>query len=449
MQGCREVFGHHSRIDNIEVKCNGGTTHVNILVLAAIVPKWLLRSITEQVSPYMTSLIVPWMNIDDLVTFLSYLHEQDPQFQESGLVQLECALANLSSLFNVKELLGFQQSETMIQQPSPIEDNESLASIDNVDSVVTDFGPHSSLDDDEDSVVFSRQSPDEERNFSYLSEFDLESLDDQILTANFSDQEGRLVCLVCYKIFGAQHHSAFRNHLTAHPRAMTRRIKLKNLPKRKNKTVQVKLKNPNHRKGFSTQRNGKPKESEDNLQCDQCPFVGQNPPALKAHAKSHLEKSFQCPSCPRKFFSEKLLFNHTESGICSLEKRTCKVCDKVLSDPTRLKKHLLQHGSVKSWKCSQCPKSFTEQRSLKEHQLIHSQERRHPCPHCEKKFVQKNHLRYHLAAFHSGEVKNDVNVCKICSRTFAFPFQLKKHEACHVNKLFQHFKSKEKKSVDK
>ena len=41
---------------------------------------------------------------------------------------------------------------------------------------------------------------------------------------NFTDQDARLVCLVCYKIFPPGQHEQYRTHVSGHPRAALAKI---------------------------------------------------------------------------------------------------------------------------------------------------------------------------------------------------------------------------------
>jgi hypothetical protein len=435
LEGCREVFGHQSRSDNVELVCNGGQTHVNILVLAAISPSWLRKALLEANCDDF-NISIPWVNIDDLVTFLTCLHEDLQGFgDDSEAVQLECAMSNLSTVFDLKALM-------------PTDENDQAE----LELYIGDFKLERTKSSSRRNFVHDRfHDYSQTDDVAYLSDQDVKCLEDQVITDNFSDQAGRLVCLVCYKIFGKDCQDLFRNHLSSHPKAMIQRIKIRNtkLPPSKLKTKvklrqvkQVVLKSHAALKPSQLLKAKKTTSSSGGVaKCSQCGYECANNSGLKAHAKIHMEKTFCCTVCQRHFLSDKLLLTHAKSGICLMANRQCRICKKIFSDPTRLKIHLRKHSGEKPWTCTICSKSFNELRSLKEHKLTHEPDRRHECQHCPKKFVQKNHLLYHLATLHGvAPPGGQKHVCKICSRTYAFAFQLKKHEAKHINKLAHHFR---------
>ena len=57
---------------------------------------------------------------------------------------------------------------------------------------------------------------EEGMTLSNLAMANLNHLTDTVLRENFSDQEGRLVCLVCYQILPAGDFPGFRDHVTKH-----------------------------------------------------------------------------------------------------------------------------------------------------------------------------------------------------------------------------------------
>lgn len=55
------------------------------------------------------------------------------------------------------------------------------------------------------------------------------TLEDEVILANFCDQDERLVCLVCYKIFPTnieQDLALFKKHLSSHKKASLKKVKV-------------------------------------------------------------------------------------------------------------------------------------------------------------------------------------------------------------------------------
>ena len=66
----------------------------------------------------------------------------------------------------------------------------------------------------------------------YLSEVDPLTLEDDVILSNFCDQDHRLVCLVCYKIFPSidQDLINFKKHLSSHKKASLRKVRVHQRP---------------------------------------------------------------------------------------------------------------------------------------------------------------------------------------------------------------------------
>ena len=61
-----------------------------------------------------------------------------------------------------------------------------------------------------------QENKEEGKSLSNLAVANLDHLTDTVLRENFSDQEGRLVCLVCYQILPAGDFPGFREHVAKH-----------------------------------------------------------------------------------------------------------------------------------------------------------------------------------------------------------------------------------------
>ena len=63
----------------------------------------------------------------------------------------------------------------------------------------------------------------------YLSEVDPMKMENDVILSNFCDQDERLVCLVCYKIFNSNVEKdliAFKKHLSSHKKASLKKVKV-------------------------------------------------------------------------------------------------------------------------------------------------------------------------------------------------------------------------------
>ena len=149
---------------------------------------------------------------------------------------------------------------------------------------------------------------------------DLNDLNEKTIQHNFSDQEGRLVCLICYKIFKRNNFDFFKAHFKTHPQTLWPRIEIIKSAVKK---------------------------------CENCDYTCKDTAQLNAHSKIHLQKRFTCLSCRRDFGSEKIMKRHS-----CVSNRQCQICHHIFSDSTRLKYHMKVHtGTNKRFECEMCAKS--------------------------------------------------------------------------------------------
>lgn len=74
---------------------------------------------------------------------------------------------------------------------------------------------------------YSVSCPSDVDHAQCLSDVDIASISDQTLADNFSDQHARLVCLVCYKIFGTTEYDGFRSHVQTHKKSALKKVRLR------------------------------------------------------------------------------------------------------------------------------------------------------------------------------------------------------------------------------
>ena len=109
--------------------------------------------------------------------------------------------------------------------------------------------------------------------------------------------------------------------------------------------------------------------------------------------------------------------------MCEIE-----TCQRVFSDKSSLRKHLLTHGE-KLFVCEICKKKFLDNSKLRRHSLVHSGEKPYACPLCPKRFSLDFNLRTHMR-IHSGE-KPYACVYPGCFKRFSQSSNLSAHEKTH------------------
>lgn len=120
---------------------------------------------------------------------------------------------------------------------------------------------------------------------------------------------------------------------------------------------------------------------------------------IKLDPCRHLEKSFQCTKCERKF-----------------------------SRQTRLSQHILKIHS--KYSCDQCPYETSMRGQLKAHKKIHSEERPYPCGLCGFKFKEKKDLRKHMLR-HNKSSLEQIYKCNECDKAFGIKGDLLAHKHGH------------------
>eukprot|EP00092_Neocalanus_flemingeri_P029795 GFUD01032349.1.p1 GENE.GFUD01032349.1~~GFUD01032349.1.p1 ORF type:complete len:823 (+),score=166.44 GFUD01032349.1:67-2535(+) len=184
-----------------------------------------------------------------------------------------------------------------------------------------------------------------------LAAVDLEKVTDDILTENFSDQVGRLVCLVCYKILGPSDFNSYRSHVKEHEYNQLEKV-----------TIIL-------------------------------PDIGRGGPGLK-----------------KKFVSDFELENmyKDESGTFLV----CNKCDRrtSVSEKSSFRKHLTYHTHKEKnymYQCPKCTNVFSDPSNLKRHvQSIHEKQV-FRCLHCDFEDNRKKRLEDHLLNAHSDKVGGD------------------------------------------
>ena len=107
---------------------------------------------------------------------------------------------------------------------------------------------------------------------------------------------------------------------------------------------------------------------------------------------------------------------------CKLEKRleACQVCHVTLSTPEKI--HIHQEEFVRIFKCCKCMKVLGNKQKLESHHRTHTKEKPFQCRFCEKVFSECSSLRKHLLTHGPPGFK-----CSYCWRQFKRKDYMLKH----------------------
>lgn len=183
--------------------------------------------------------------------------------------------------------------------------------------------------------------------------------------------------------------------------------------------------------------------------CNICGKGFEDAANFRDHQNGHAgAKAFSCIVCQKEFpFNRYLLAHQKRNHMVTIDgvllPNQCPVCKRILSKPSNLEKHMIQHDAaflqathhlcdicgkgfarkdklrlhyrmhtgVKPYKCSYCTKSFAKREYLIMHERIHSGEKPFGCEYCGKAFNQRTSLKTHVRG-HTGERPYICHICK-------------------------------------
>ena len=182
-----------------------------------------------------------------------------------------------------------------------------------------------------------------------LAVVELDNVTDEVLSDNYSDQEGRLVCLVCYKLHGPLDHKLVRSHVRQHSKHQLEKVSIS------------------------------------------LPVIGKGGPGLR-----------------KKFLTDfELEEIYGDPGGVHL---VCNKCDKqvLISDKTAFRKHLAYHNLKEKnyvYRCDKCPSVFKDPSNLKRHVENIHEKQMFRCLHCDFEDNRKRRLEDHLLNAHNDQVQ--------------------------------------------
>lgn len=153
---------------------------------------------------------------------------------------------------------------------------------------------------------------------------------------------------------------------------------------------------------------------------------------IQTHVReSHPERMFECEVCQERLATKPELVSHLEMHIASGEKPyACTVCQRRYALPRQLKGHVRHHMN-KTFACSQCSKRFRSGASLQEHFNVHTGNRPYGCDQCCKKFTSKHILKTHMK---THGVRHRPHQCRTCGKNFLTSHHLNDHLNVHEGK---------------
>lgn len=200
--------------------------------------------------------------------------------------------------------------------------------------------------------------------------------------------------------------------------------------------------------------------------CEYCDYTNSQMKNIKDHiARHHLEKTYACSKCPKKFALKKDMTTHEKAhdahyeceecgkvlhskiahkahintihlGIKSTYKKEhmCDHCGQICRSKTHYKEHMnKEHLNVRPFGCPLCKMAFYTNASLRSHLRTHTDDKHFQCPQCGKEFKHKTSLKMHELTH--VDYSNRPFECSTCKKTFAQKGALMRHVRIHTGKF--------------
>ena len=125
--------------------------------------------------------------------------------------------------------------------------------------------------------------------------------------------------------------------------------------------------------------------------------------------------------------SEKGNSNEVQEGHHRQKEFKCKLCEKLYTSDSSLKKHIADYHVNKPLKCETCGKVFHRKFEWKQHVSLHG-DNDYKCDFCEKSFIKNQFLEHHVYTTHKAHKEEQPSyVCGTCSKRYKSYSSLKIH----------------------
>lgn len=155
------------------------------------------------------------------------------------------------------------------------------------------------------------------------------------------------------------------------------------------------------------------------LHCAFCNKSYQSKRALRRHIQTiHEERYYLCEACGKRFSEES-----THKSCKYSDNSRCKICNKLMANPTSLRVHMRTQHQARRFLCETCGKLFPELRRMRHHMRIHTGEKPYSCEECGKKFRFRTAVTSHMTV----HTKQRRFVCELCDKNYAQRMGLMMH----------------------
>ncbi|KAH1024532.1 PR domain zinc finger protein 15 isoform X1 [Dendroctonus ponderosae] len=178
-----------------------------------------------------------------------------------------------------------------------------------------------------------------------------------------------------------------------------------------------------------------PKEKRKVLKCAACPKMFFSEMGLRKHKKNHLSDgistTYICSECSETFSSKLIYQRHVHTIHNKSRQYECKICDKVFYRGDALKMHLTNihmQGKAEGLQCPSCNRKFKSNKYLQDHMKSFHDNSKYKCNLCTHSFKYSRNLSRHLKMVHGKEeLFEDAYECPTCKIKVKLKSSLRRH----------------------